>query len=96
MFYFFLTISNTAMIQFGYSGDFTGIIGFVYVIVGTLVGSFIIQLFDKNIDLGLKIVSMVNFLAFIVLFFVMAFRNVENARDLSNQTWFTVCLICLY
>ena len=93
IFYMLMTISNTAMVDFGYSDGFTGAIGFIYVIAGTLIGSLIVQIFDKQIDSGIKMSSMANFFGFTIFLII---KLVYQGCHENNDTWFTICIIFYY
>ena len=90
----FISISNTTMANFGYSDQFIGLIGFCYLLFGALCGFVLVKVFGRKIDLGIKVVTFTLLQAWTS--FLLLTYNFDQKSDISNNIYFTVCLVIVY
>ena len=55
----FLTIINSTMVDFGYTDEFTGLMGFLVILVAVVVSTFVVDVLKtpKLMDLGMKVMA---------------------------------------
>ena len=90
----FTSLSNTTMSQFGYGDQFVGLIGFCYLLFGSICGTIIIKVFETNTTLGIRVIIFALFWSWFG-FFIMITCFGSNS-DISSNIYFTVCLVTIY
>ena len=92
----FLVIANENMIDFGYEGAFTGMMGFISVVTGTFIATIFTNCLksSKAIDTGMKVFSALLLWCWGVFAFMKLYYGEDKTIHLN--TIFTTCILINY
>ena len=82
------------MANFGYGDQFVGLIGFCYLLFGSICGVVLIKGFEHNIDRGIKVTIFVLFWSWAGLLVLISCFDPKS--DINSNMYFTVCLVIVY
>lgn len=90
----FISVSSITMTKFRYNDMFVGFIGFCYLIFGSICGLLLVKLFEKKLDLGIKIINLVLLFGWAQFIFIDCYFDPKS--DIKDNGYFTTCVVFNY